>query len=67
MGALQNSGIRVTEFKKSDTTTPDSIFPDWITTHRNTDIPEGLLILYPMRHRSRQNERDYEIVEALRP
>jgi hypothetical protein len=51
--ALTSSGINVTEFKKIDTRAPDAIFPDWFTTHKNDDIPEGVFILYPMKHRSR--------------
>jgi hypothetical protein len=46
-------GLRVTEFKNTDPRAPDSIFPDWFTTHKNDDIPEGVFILYPMRHKSR--------------
>jgi len=45
---------------------PDAIFPDWFTTHKNNDIPEGVFILYPMRHHSRQLERDEIIIERLK-
>jgi len=41
------------EFAKKDSRAPDAIFPDWFTTHKNDDIPEGVFILYPMKHASR--------------
>jgi hypothetical protein len=50
---LQKSGISVVEFAHPDKQAPDAIFPDWLTTHRNEDIPEGVLIIYPMKHKSR--------------
>ena len=46
------------EYSVKDSATPDAVFPDWFTTHKNDDIPEGLFILYPMKHRSRQLEKD---------
>ncbi len=51
------------EFSKKDSRAPDAIFPDWFTTHKNDDIPDGVFILYPMKHHSRQLERDHEIIE----
>ncbi|CDW88545.1 amidinotransferase [Stylonychia lemnae] len=62
---LQSGGIKVVEFAKKDSRAPDAIFPDWFTTHKNDDIPEGVFILYPMKHHSRQLERDQEIIEEL--
>ena len=53
------------EFSRKESKAPDAIFPDWFTTHKNDDIPEGLFILYPMKHVSRQLERDKEIIEQL--
>lgn len=53
------------EFTRRDSRAPDAIFPDWFTTHKNDDIPEGVFILYPMKHPSRQLERDQEIIESL--
>lgn len=53
------------EFSRKETKAPDAIFPDWFTTHKNDDIPDGVFILYPMRHVSRQMERDQEIIEQL--
>jgi len=42
------------------------VFPDWFTTHKNDDIPEGVFILYPMKHLTRQLERDAAIIAKLR-
>jgi hypothetical protein len=56
----------VKEFLHGQPKAPDSIFPDWFTTHKNSDIPEGVFILYPMKHPSRQVERDLEIIKELR-
>lgn len=53
------------EFSRKDSRAPDAIFPDWFTTHRNSDIPDGVFILYPMKHPSRQLERDQEIIANL--
>ena len=60
---LTSSGIKVVEFCKKDSRAPDAIFPDWFTTHKNDDIPDGVFILYPMKHYSRQLERDHEIID----
>jgi hypothetical protein len=62
---LESAGIKVHEFSHSDDRAPDAIFPDWFTTHKNDDIPEGVFILYPMKHVSRQLERDKIIIEKL--
>ena len=51
--ALTRAGIRCAEFQNTNPEAPDAIFPDWFTTHKNDDVPEGVFILYPMRHRSR--------------
>jgi len=50
---LESAGIKVHEFSHSDDRAPDAIFPDWFTTHKNDDIPDGVFILYPMKHVSR--------------
>ena len=63
---MEGAGIKVHEFNHADERTPDAIFPDWFTTHKNDDIPDGVFILYPMKHVSRQLERDKEIIERLR-
>lgn len=63
---LETGGIKVLEFSRSEERAPDAIFPDWFTTHRNEDIPEGVFILYPMKHEARQLERDEAIITELR-
>lgn len=54
------------EYTVKDSATPDAVFPDWFTTHKNDDIPEGVFILYPMKYVSRQLEKDEEIINNLR-
>jgi len=63
---LEKVGIKVHEFKHKDGRAPDSVFPDWFTTHKNDEIPEGVFILYPMKYKSRQLERDAEVISTLR-
>ena len=63
---ITNHGIEMTIFTQSSDETPDSVFPDWFTTHRSEDIPDGILILYPMKCHSRSTERDSSIIEALK-
>jgi hypothetical protein len=55
---LKNAGINVEEYTIKEAKTPDAVFPDWFTTHKNNDIPEGVFILYPMKYVSRQMEKD---------
>lgn len=47
---LKSNGIKVNVFEQRFPHAPDSIFPDWFTTHKNDDIPGGLFILYPMKY-----------------
>jgi hypothetical protein len=44
---------------------PDSVFPDWFTCYKGEAIPEGVLILHPMKYQSRRNERQPEIIKQL--
>jgi hypothetical protein len=62
---LERASIKVHEFRNKESRAPDSIFPDWFTTHRNGDIPGGVFILYPMKHVSRQLERDENMIRVL--
>jgi len=65
---LQENGIKVHLYKQQADDLPDSVFPNnWFTTHKNDDIPEGLLVTYPMKHPTRQRERNPQIVEDLKP
>ena len=63
---LTSAGIKVTEYQGVSEKAPDAIFPDWFTTHRCDTIPDGVFILYPMKHPSRQRERDEEVIKELR-
>ena len=62
---METAGIKVEEYEIKDSKTPDAVFPDWFTTHKNDDIPDGVFILYPMKHHSRQLEKDESIIASL--
>jgi hypothetical protein len=63
---LAKNKIGVTVFDQTNPQAPDSIFPDWFTTHRNKHVPHGVLILYPMKYPSRRIERDPVMVAKLK-
>lgn len=45
----------------------DAIFPNnWFSTHKNSNIPNGLLMIYPMKSESRRIERNEKIISELR-
>jgi hypothetical protein len=45
----------------------DSVFPNnWFSTHKDDSIPEGLMILYPMKAPTRRKERNPQIIEDLK-
>eukprot|EP01012_Entosiphon_sulcatum_P058494 TRINITY_DN82575_c0_g1_i1.p1 TRINITY_DN82575_c0_g1~~TRINITY_DN82575_c0_g1_i1.p1 ORF type:complete len:792 (+),score=119.96 TRINITY_DN82575_c0_g1_i1:270-2378(+) len=60
---LQQNGIKVHLFHHEQYhATPDAVFPNnWFSTHHG-----GSLVLYPMKHPSRQRERRRSILEFLR-
>ena len=63
---LRKHGIKVTVFKQQKDDLPDSIFPNnWFSTHKDSNIPKGVLITYPMKHPSRQREYNPQIVEEI--
>jgi len=68
---LRSRGIGVeVHLPRADVFTPDGVFPNnWFSTHAAEATPQGrkesLLLLYPMRHRTRQLERDPRIVASL--
>ena len=46
---------------------PDSIFGNnWISTHKNNDFPDGLLIVYKMKTSNRAEEINEDIINDLR-
>jgi len=46
---------------------PDSIFlNNWFSTHKNENIPEGLLIIYPIKALNRRIEKCPEIIDKLK-
>lgn len=45
----------------------DAIFPNnWFSTHKNIYIPNGLLMIYPMKSESRRIERNEKIITELK-
>lgn len=46
---------------------PDSIFlNNWFSTHKNENIPEGLLVIYPVKALNRRIEKISIIIETLK-
>jgi hypothetical protein len=41
------------------------VFPDWFTCYKGESIPEGVLIIHPMKYKSRRNERTPELISRL--
>lgn len=65
--ALRELGVEVRDMENPDPEAPDAVFPNnWFSTHGLNECTERTLVLYPMRHPSRQRERRPEFVEALR-
>jgi acyl-CoA thioesterase FadM len=68
---LRARGVEVeVHLPRPDVFTPDGVFPNnWFSTHAAESCAGGrkerLLVLYPMRHRTRQLERDPRIVASL--
>lgn len=63
---LAAHGVEILEFEATDPRLIDAVFPDWIVTIRDENYPDGLLLVFPMRHMSRRNERKPEIINRLR-
>lgn len=59
---IRQSGVEVIVFdKKSKIKVPDAVFPNnWIGLH-----PQGKVVLYPMMHENRRNERNTDILDLL--
>lgn len=58
---LRQHGVTVHVFDDTDTTTPDSVFPNnWFSTHAS-----GALVLYPMFSNNRRQERRADIINFL--
>jgi len=63
---LRSAGIQVIEFEQENPIAYDSMWPDWFTTHRSENIPEGVFIVYPMRNPSRRLERNENIIKKIK-
>jgi hypothetical protein len=64
---LRNKHIEVLTYKQPFLEAKDAIFPNnWFSTHRNENFPDGLLIIYPMKNKSRRIEKNPEIIGKLK-
>jgi hypothetical protein len=62
---LRAAGLEVTEYPGIRDDAPDAVFPDWFCTYKGESIPEGVLIICPMKYQSRRDERVPELIERL--
>lgn len=60
---IRSKGIEVISFEeKSTIPVKDAVFPNnWIGFH-----PNGKVVLYPMKHLSRRNERNLNVLESIK-
>lgn len=60
---IRATGVEVISFEERSTVpVKDAVFPNnWIGFH-----PEGRVILYPMMHKSRRNERNLNVLEQIK-
>lgn len=64
---LKQNQVAVEVFDQLCPEAADAIFPNnWFSTHKNKFIPEGLLIVYPMKSALRRLERNPIIIEKLK-
>jgi hypothetical protein len=55
---LTLNGINVLIYDQCHEKAADSVFPNnWISTHKNSAFPEGLLVVYPMKPETRRLEK----------
>jgi hypothetical protein len=51
---LRKNNIKVTVYRQQADDLPDSVFPDWFTTVRQSEnASKGVLFTYPMKTKSR--------------
>jgi hypothetical protein len=62
---MEKAGINVTVLPQLGDDAPDSVFPDWFTCYKGESIPEGVLIIHPMKYQSRRNERTPDLIRTL--
>eukprot|EP00347_Sterkiella_histriomuscorum_P008666 403344226 len=63
---IEKNGIEVKVFTQLNPDLPDSIFVNnWLSTHRNDEIPNGMVVLYPMKVPTREKEKNPQIIKQL--
>ncbi|CDW85066.1 amidinotransferase [Stylonychia lemnae] len=61
---LLENDIDVQVYKQLTPDLPDSVFPNnWFSTHKGTDIPDGLFVVYPMKAETREREKNPLIIQ----
>ena len=66
MDRVRHIGIKVEVHKQQSEDLPDSVFPDWFSTHRDpVAFPDGLLCTFPMKTPSREAEKNPNIIRLL--
>ncbi len=64
---LKEKNVEVITYPQCHDDAIDSIFPNnWFSTHKNENVPEGILIVYPMKSALRRLERNPKIIEDLK-
>jgi hypothetical protein len=64
---IEKNNIDVMVYNQCHKEAVDSVFPNnWFSTHKNEDIPEGLLIIYPLKSPLRRLERNADIIKDLK-
>jgi hypothetical protein len=63
---MRDANVNVTVLEQMGIEAPDSIFPDWFTCYKGESIPGGVVIIHPMKYKSRRNERTPEIIALLK-
>ena len=63
LAQIRATGVEVISFEeKSSIPVKDAVFPNnWIGFH-----PNGKVVLYPMKHESRRNERNLNVLESIK-
>jgi len=64
---LREKQVAVEVYDQPCSEAVDAVFPNnWFSTHKNQFLPEGLLIIYPMKSPLRRLERNPIIIEKLK-
>mmetsp|Transcript_55115 Transcript_55115/g.120167 ORF Transcript_55115/g.120167 Transcript_55115/m.120167 type:complete len:130 (+) Transcript_55115:98-487(+) len=66
VSSYSNAGVGVEVFTNKHDQCVDSIFPNnWVSFHKGSRFPSGLVVIYKMKHPTRQMEVDMDMVKAI--